>query len=133
MELGFKKVLALGCSNGLTEPTNHANDCYFCKVTIKVYNKGNKHLIAYPHPLSVSLPAPHSDDIFVPHPPASLTEHVSSSSSSKNSVVDEDFIVEIPNAPQLLAQEDLDDLVRYSERFRFERLQERNLLMPNTT
>lgn len=48
------------------EPTNHLDDCYFCLVNVKGFNKKNKQYLQYPNIPSAILPVAHSEEIPVP-------------------------------------------------------------------
>ena len=48
------------------EQKNHVDDCYFCLVNVKGYNKRNKHKLQYPNLASALRPIPHSEEILVP-------------------------------------------------------------------
>uniref|UniRef100_A0A0K2T3Q7 Putative LOC100197081 [Hydra vulgaris] n=1 Tax=Lepeophtheirus salmonis TaxID=72036 RepID=A0A0K2T3Q7_LEPSM len=48
------------------EPTNHIDDCYFCLVNVKGFNKKSKLYMTYPCISSAIRPVPHSDEITVP-------------------------------------------------------------------
>ena len=137
---GKSKSLSFGVPMVWREPTNHGDDCYFCMTNMRGFSKKNKHKIVYPQCRSAILPAPHSEKIPVPIPPASLDELESSSESAKSpSEHDEDYTIEHDISPKLMLQEDLDDLVRdlnlpkESAELLGSRLQERNFLAPGTT
>lgn len=48
------------------EPTNHSDDCYFCLVNVKGFNKKNKQHLQYPSIPSAIRPVAHSEEIPVP-------------------------------------------------------------------
>lgn len=137
---GKSKSLSFGVPMVWREPTNHGDDCYFCMTNIRGFSKKNKYKIVYPQCRSAMLPAPHSEEIPVPIPPASLDELESSSESANSpSEHDEDYTIKHDISPKLILQEDLDDLVRdlnlpkESAELLGSRLQERNFLAPGTT
>jgi hypothetical protein len=83
-------------------------------------------------------PVPHSDDVPIPTPPAVLQES-ESSSESMECKSDVEYTAEHENAPKLMSQADLDDLVRdlnlskESAELLGSRLKERNFLASGTT
>lgn len=48
------------------EPKNHHDDCYFCVVNVKGFNRYKKHKWEYPDLESARRPIPHSKDIPIP-------------------------------------------------------------------
>ena len=62
------------------EQENYRNDCYFCKVSTKGFNKKNKFKIKYPNLNSVIRPGPHCDEIPVPNPLAEMQSSLESKS-----------------------------------------------------
>ena len=48
------------------EPKNHVDDCYFCLVNVKGFNKKNKQHLQYPNIHFAIRPIPHSDKVPVP-------------------------------------------------------------------
>jgi len=58
------------------EPTNHATDCYFCKVphvSGGITNKKKKWAIVYTNIPSARRPVPQGEGISVPEPPKEFT------------------------------------------------------------
>lgn len=135
---GQRKSMPFGVPMIWREPTNHANDCYFCMTNVRGFSKKNKNKIVYPSPPSALRPVPHGEGLPVPKPPSVLPASDSSSDSAE-CLSDVDFRVEQDNSPKLMSQADLDDLVRDlnlskdSAELLASRLQERNLLSPGTS
>uniref|UniRef100_A0A0K2UAY3 Putative LOC100197081 [Hydra vulgaris] n=1 Tax=Lepeophtheirus salmonis TaxID=72036 RepID=A0A0K2UAY3_LEPSM len=63
---GKNAKLKFGVPMILREPTNPLDDCYFCLVNDKGFNKKNKRYMTYPSIYSEIRPVPHSDEIAVP-------------------------------------------------------------------
>ena len=93
------------------EPSNHLNDCYFCMVDITTYKKpADRSKLVYPDIPSSIAPVPHSDQLPVPTPPATLlTDHTGSSASDPD---DPEWNAESTDDPHFPVQNELDDLVR---------------------
>ena len=75
------------------EPKNHVDDCYFCLVNVKGFNKKNKQHLQYPNIHSAMRPISHSDkvpvSIFTKLPDID-EDQLRSSTSSTNSDDDDD-------------------------------------------
>ncbi|KAJ8729128.1 hypothetical protein PYW08_000709 [Mythimna loreyi] len=66
-----KRSLPFGVPMVWREPTNHANDCYFC-LTPPIQHgisRKKKRSVVYPDVASVSRPVPHGINLPVPRPP----------------------------------------------------------------
>ena len=100
------------------EPKTHADDCYFCLVTVKEYNMKTKHLLRFPNIHSAMRPILHSDEVYVPNFTKLLDideDNVRSSTSSFNYDNDakEDIAHEVWSADKvsLYSQSELNDLM----------------------
>ena len=102
------------------EPKNHLNDCYFCLISVKRFNKKNKKHLQYPNIHSAMGPIPDSDK--VPVPTFSKFTDIDEdpirpstfSSSSDNNDEKEDIAHEAWNADRVSSyrQSELNDLIR---------------------
>ena len=101
------------------EQKNHVDDCYFCLVNVKGYNKRNKHKLQYPNLASALRPIPHSEKIPVP----TFTElseiddeelglFFDSSQTDEDSELDFQPSSSFSERPLLFNQSELNDLVR---------------------
>ena len=63
---GKNAKLKFGVPMVWREPKNHVDDCYFCLVNVKGFNKKNKQHLQYPNIHSAMRPIPHSDKVPVP-------------------------------------------------------------------
>ena len=98
--------------------TPDVDDCYFCLVNVKGFNKKNKQHLQYPNIHSAMRPIPHSDEVPVPiftKLPDIDEDQLRSSTSSSNSDDDEeeDIAHEAWNADRVsfYNQYELNDLV----------------------
>ena len=101
------------------EPKNHFDDCYFCLVNLKGFNRHKKNSWNYPDLESARLPVPHCEEVPVPEfsdlPDISMgydefqfhKEVESSASDSVRSVFESSSSV-----PEQFKQEEVSDLVR---------------------
>lgn len=98
------------------EPTDHVTDCYFCLTNVAGFSSKNKYAIVYPNLQSAIRPVKHDDSLPVPKPPENWTldeepSLAAASSSSSEDIHDPDFNV-VQEAPHLISQGELNDLVR---------------------
>ena len=129
------------------EPKNHVDDCYFCLVNVRGFNKKNKQHLQYPNIHSAMRPIPHSDEVpistFTKFPDIDEDQFRSSTSSS-NSDDDyekEDIAHKAWNADRvsLYSQSELNDLIRdlnlpkQSAEVLASRLQEKYLVKAGTS
>ena len=70
---GKNAKLKVGVPIVLREPKNHVDDCYFCLVNVKGFNKKNKQHLQYPNIHSAMRPIPHGDKILYPFLPSFRT------------------------------------------------------------
>ncbi|KAI6659675.1 hypothetical protein LOD99_14598 [Oopsacas minuta] len=91
------------------EPMCHLLDCYFCMTKIDGITKKIKSSIAYTDVPFAIKPVPHSEDLLVPVP-LEIVDISSDNDSSGDS--DEYILPPNDNSPQLIDQDDLDDLIR---------------------
>ena len=63
---GKNAKLKFGVPMVWREPKNHVDDCYFCLVNVKGFNKKNKQHLQYPNIHSAIRPIPHSDKVPIP-------------------------------------------------------------------
>ena len=63
---GKNAKLKFGVPMVWREPKNHVDDCYFCLVNVKGFNKKNKQHLQYPNIHSAMRPINHSDKVPVP-------------------------------------------------------------------
>ena len=126
------------------EQKNHVDDCYFCLINMKGYNRKNKHHVSYPNLDSALRPIPHSDQIPVPaftNLPELEEEGFISSSDQSQGEEDVDFQSAscLSDKPMLFNQLELNDLVRdlylpkQSAELLASRLQEKRVLHPGTS
>ena len=129
------------------EPKNHVNDCYFCLVNVKGFNKKNKQHLQYPNIHSTMRPIPHSDKVPVPiftKLPDIDEDQLRSFTSSTNSDDDNEEQVIAHEAwntgrVSLYSQSELNDLIRglnfpkQSAEMLASRLQEKHLLKAGTS
>ena len=143
---GKNAKLKFGVPMVWREPKNHVDDCYFCFVNVKGFNKKNKQHLQYPNIHSAMRPIPHSDEVPVPiftKLPDIDEDQLRSSTSSSNSDDDEeeDIAHEAWNADRVsfYNQSELNDLVRdlnlpkQSAELLASRLQEKHLLKTGTS
>ena len=84
---GKNAKLKFGVPMVWRETKNHVDDCYFCLVNVKGFNKKNKQHLQYPNIDSAMRPIPHSDKVPVPiftKIPDIDEEHLRSSTFSTN-------------------------------------------------
>ena len=129
------------------KPKNHMDDCYFCLVNVKEFNKKNKQHLQYPNIHSAMRPLPHSDKVPVPifTKLSDIDEdQLRSSTSLTNSDDDDeeqDIAHEAWNAGRvsLYSQFELNDLIqdlnlpKQSAKVLASRLQEKHLLKAGTS
>ena len=129
------------------EQKNHVDDCYFCLVNVKGFNKKNKQHLQYSNIHSATRPIPHSDKVLVPiftKLPDIDEDPLRSSTSSTNSDDDDeeqDIAHEAWNADRvsLYSQSELNDLIRdlnlpkQSAEVLASRLQKKHLLKAGTS
>ena len=114
---GKNAKLKFGIPMVWREQTNHLEDCYFCLVNVKGFNKKNKQYLQYPSIPSAIRPAAHSEDIPVPkfsgfleNDDTDLSLHCYSDEEDSTDIFqpcDEDC-----DKPILFTQSALNDLVR---------------------
>ena len=63
---GKNAKLKFGVPLDWREPKNHVDDCYFCLVNVKGYNKKNRQHLRHPNIHSAMRPT-HSDEVPVPY------------------------------------------------------------------
>lgn len=144
---GKNAKLKFGVPMVWREPKNHLDDCYFCLVNVKGFNKKNKQYMKYPSIPSAIRPVPHCDEIPVPvfTELAEIDEEALTSSTSLSDDDDEEADAEYKpldsffDQPSLYSQPELNDLIRdlnlpkQSAELLASRLQEKNLLKPGTS
>jgi len=140
---GKVKCMQFGVPMIWREPSDHVTDCYFCLTNVTGFSKKSRHNIVYPKVPSALRPVPHCEDLPMPNPPAELENIDSDESTSSEATHDDggdaDYNPGADTTPKLFSQEDLDDLVRdlnlpkASAELLASRLQERNLLSPETS
>ena len=110
---GKKSCLKFGIPMVWREPTNHANDCYFCAVDVTGINRNNRNNLKYPDLESARRPVAHCDDIPVPVL-AELTDISDEEFSSVEELEEEEkeLVVLDDDAPKPFSQKELNDLVR---------------------
>ena len=143
---GKDRHLKFGIPMIWREQKNHVDDCYFCLVNVKGYNKRNKHKLQYPNLASALRPIPQSEEIPVP----TFTElseiddeelglFFDSSQTDENSELDFQLSSSFSERPLLFNQSELNDLVRdlnlskHASELLASRLQEKNLLQPGSS
>ena len=111
------KALDLVCQWCGENRKNHFDDCYFCMVDFKGFNRHKKKSWIYPDLESARRPVPHCEDIPVPqfsHLPEKPSEwdfvHQASESSSESNV--SSIFEESSTSPKQFNQEELSDLIR---------------------
>jgi hypothetical protein len=140
---GKRKNLKFGVPMVWREPSNHANDCYFCAVNIVGINRNNCHKWTYPDLPSARRPVPHSDEIPIPKfhelPELPENENTASLSGEDQDYQDNDSdYVDSSSSPQQFDQNELNDLIRdlslskEASELLASRLGEKNLLCPGT-
>ena len=99
------------------EQKNHFDDCYFCMVDLKGFNRHKKKSWIYPDLESARRPVPHCEDIPLPqfcHLPEKPSEwdfvHQALESSSESDV--SSIFEESSTTPKQFNQEELSDLIR---------------------
>ena len=119
---GKNAKLKFGVPMVWREPKNHVDDCYFCLVNVKRFNKKNKQHLQYPNIHFTTRSIPHNDKvpvlIFTKLPDID-EDQLRSSTSSTNSDDDDDdeeqdIAHEAWNAGRvsLYSQSELNDLIR---------------------
>ena len=63
---GKNTKLEFGVPMVRREPKNHVDDCYFCLVNVKGFNKKDKQYLQYPNIHSAMRPIPHNNEVPVP-------------------------------------------------------------------
>ena len=117
------------------EPSDHSNDCYFCKCNIKCFNKQSLKKFVYPNLPSACRPIPHSSSLPVPKPGAEITDtDTDLQSNSNHHSSDDEYNFPEELQPIKFSQPALNDLCRdlnlskASSEILASRLKERNLL-----
>lgn len=125
------------------EPENDLDDCYFWFVNLKGFNKKYKQYIKYPSIPSTIWPVPHCDQI--PIPIFSELAEINEEAPTSSTTLDDDGDAEYKpldsffDQPSLYSQPELNDLIRdlnlpkQSAELLASRLQEKNLLKPDTS
>ena len=93
------------------EPTNHVTDCYFCTIDITGLNRKNRSSLTYPDLDSARRPVAHWEEIPIPV----CKKFPETSDDASSSFSEDNYDEETPlndRAPQLLSQNELNDLVR---------------------
>ena len=133
------KNLPFGIPMVWREQQNHHDDCYFCMISTKGFNKRNKSKIIYPNLKSAIRPVPHSDDIPVPTPPLEMQSSLDSESERSESDTEQYQSEMLNDSPELFSQAQLNDLTRElnlskeAAQLLASRLKEKNLLQKHTT
>lgn len=110
---GKRKSMSFGVPMVWREQRNHLDDCYFCQVCVKGYNRHKKRLIEYPNIESARRPEKHSEDVPVPVFTAllDLTDDEDEESSLEDDASGCDY--QPPSlGSELFSQFELNDLVR---------------------
>lgn len=141
---GKNAKLKFGVPMAWREPTNHSDNCYFCLVNVKGFNKKNKQHLQYPDIPSAIRPVAHCDELPVPvftEMPEILDEAINSPSTTTE---DDETDLFAPSDAycdevSLFSQHELNDLVRdlylpkQSAELLASRLQEKRLLKHGTS
>ena len=126
------------------EPKNHVDDCYFCLINVKEFNKKNKQHLQYPNMHSAMRPIPHSDKVHVPIfiklPDIDEDQPSTSSTNSDDDDEEQDIAHKTWNVGRvsLYSQSELNDLIRdlnfpkQSAEVLASRLQEKHLFKAGT-
>ena len=144
---GKNAKLKFGVPIVCREPKHDVDDCYFCLVNVKGFNKKNKQHLIYSNIHSAMRPIPHSDKVPVPIFTKLLDideDQLRSSTSSTNSDDDneeQNIAHETWNAGRvsLYSQSELNDLIRdlnlpkQSAKVLASRLQKKHLLKAVTS
>lgn len=96
------------------EPRNHHDDCYFCVVSVKGFNKYKKRNWEYPDLESARRSVPHSKDVPVPvftTLPELSSSDVEELQDVESNTNDSEYEADI-STPQQFSQEQLSDLIR---------------------
>jgi len=120
---GEKEAMPFAVPMVWREPSNHANDCYFCMVppVSGGITAKKKHTIVYPNIPSAIRPVPHSDALPVPEPPKQFSidsddevgDGATSGSQPSTSNEDDQYVCEgASSLPHILNENELNDLVR---------------------
>lgn len=142
---GKNAKLKFGVPMVWREPTNHLDNCYFCLVNVKGFNKKNKQHLQYPDIPSARRPVEHCEEI--PVPVFTELPEIDVESLSLPASTDDDDDAQIEYTPSdadcdkisLFSQPELNDLVRdlylpkQSAELLASRLQEKGLLRPGTS
>jgi len=94
------------------EQRDHLSDCYFCAFSLTGIQARGKKNLPYPSLDSAIRPVAHSHELPIPMPPPFLSDSSSQSSSISDA---EDLSYEpadLPSAPHIITQSELNDLVR---------------------
>ena len=78
---GKTKSFRFGVPMIWREPKNHFDDCYFCMVDLKKFNRHKKKSWKYPNLESARRPVPHCETVFVPQ-----SSHLPDKSTNWNDV-----------------------------------------------
>jgi len=114
-EKGQRKCLKFGIPMIWRQPKNHHDDCYFCVVNMKGFNRHKKSKWVYPNLESARRPVCHSDDVPIPifhtlQDPLSNNEEMPA--LEFNETDDGSDYEENMSTSQQFSQEELNDLVR---------------------
>lgn len=111
---GTTKKIPFGTPMLWMEPTNHAEDCYFCLTQLKGFSEKSKRSIKYADVSSVIKPQPHCDELPVPEcPNRNLIETMNDSSSTDDeNCEDPNYAPKDETKPLLVNQTRLNDLIR---------------------
>lgn len=135
-----RKSLKFGVPMVWREPKNHHDDCYFCLVNVKGFNKYKKGKWDYPDLESARRPVPHSEEIPVPvytTLPDVLMAEEEEEIKDQHSSSGSEYEQEIQSTPQQFSQEELNDLIRdlglskQASELLASRLKEKNCLQPD--
>jgi hypothetical protein len=138
--------MPLGVPTVWREPTNHLNDCYFCRTNTEGFSKKQKHKIQNPNMPSALKPVPQEEGLSVPNPSLHWDGiNVYDDDDDDKQVAespprspDAIYSLETSNEPHLIKQNKLNDLVRdlglskHQAEILVSRLQEWNLLAKRT-
>lgn len=112
---GEKRKMKFGVPRIWREPTDHTNNCYFCKVVVTCHRRGKKtDVFDYPDLPSSLRPVMHCEELPVPNPPPVITKDACTSSSSETEDAHDDvFVAHDTQAIQHFPnQAELNDLIR---------------------
>jgi hypothetical protein len=110
---GKRRSLNFGVPMVWREQRNHHDDCYFCLVNVKGYNRHKKRIMEYPNLESARRPVQHSED--VPIPSFSSLRDLSDEEEETTNVDDasgSEYEASSSDSSRLFSQCELNDLVR---------------------